>query len=65
MGESGNLIQCSHKDLTVGDLLDVRIWIDITLTRGVDSIPRLSINLAFDEIIVAQVASDVRRVRTH
>lgn len=62
MGALGYLTPCSYKDLGIGDLLDIKLWVDITLTRGPDTVPRISFNLAFDEIVVVQTAGEVRKV---
>lgn len=64
LGRHGYLTHCSFKDISVGDLLDVRVYIDITFTRGPDSIPRHSIHLAFDEIVLVSTQRKVMKVST-
>lgn len=61
-GQDGNLVECSYKDLAVGDLLDVKINIDITVTRGADSVPRHVVHFSFDEIVLVTTIDGIKRV---
>lgn len=61
-GRDGHLVDCSYKDLAVGDVLDVKLNIDIAVMRGPDTVPRPSVHFAFDEIILVPGADMIKKV---
>lgn len=51
IGHSGSLEKLSVHELGVGDLLDIHVYVDVTVYRADDSVPRTAIYLAFDRIV--------------
>lgn len=52
ISEDGYLVPCTYSDLSVEDILDVRVFIDIAFYKAPDTVPRPLINLSFDRIVL-------------
>lgn len=48
---SGSLHTSSVHDLGTGDLLDINVYVDVTVYRAEDSIPRAAVYFSFDRIV--------------
>lgn len=47
----GPLEKSYARELCVGDILDVNIWLDIVVHRAEDGVPRTSFHFSFDRIV--------------
>lgn len=57
---SGLFRPLSVHDLRLGDLLDVNVFVDVTVYRAEDSVPRAVVYFSFDRIIrLATIAGSV------
>lgn len=52
VSDEGRLVRCSPGDLSVEDIIDVRIFLDIAFFKGPDTVPRPLINWSFDQVIL-------------
>lgn len=52
MSDEGRLVRCSPGDLSVEDIIDVRVFLDIAFFKGPDTVPRPLINWSFDQVIL-------------
>lgn len=49
--QNGPLEKSYARELSVGDILDVNIWLDIVVYRADDGVPRTSFYFSFDRIV--------------